>query len=796
MNHAGNPYNERYKTDPDNIINISISDIPEGAQRIIINKIGLDKFNELLNIHGVSIRKIQVKKEWTLQNCMESAAPFNNVKTWQLAFPSAYQIALRRQHKGLGWLDRCREHMSGRSTNRHQPYAHITDEMIIESAKKSGSRNEWMKSDPIIFKIYTGRHYGNKHKNIPYITIKFKNSKKTWNETINSINTVILVENEKTKYGYELYKSNVEKGNYKDWKDWKDSNPVEYKKVAKIGYLKKLLTEVFGDYKQAIRYDDNIRRLRKFKDGMKSAFNHKTVTEWKLTNKKLYVTLYACELVEDVISRSNLIDDRSKKNVIVSTDECMRISSLYENKSLTKLKKEQPTVYRSIIRLKTEDPTSYKKCINNFSIVHWTEQMYFDYAKKIADFSKFRYTSRGVLARKLGLIPRISKEIFGQDPPKERIIWTRESAKMMANKFHSKIEWLKNSCGSYQWASKQGEEFFNECCANFKPKFTWTPLTLLEDARKHDTLAKWRESNTSGQKIAKRMGILKECKAHFIKQPRWKYTTARWNKESIIKNAQPWKSTDEWLANGGSGAYAAAKRLYCLREARAHFIKNNKWDNETAILESTRICNTKTEWIKKYYGAYKAAKKIGEDFFNKCISNFPTKAKLLSERFLKWTDDKLESDAKLYPTREDWRKNSPSAYTISIKRGIFERCVGHMPVPHRNTDEYLSMMAKKFKSPDEWQKTDGASYAASCKKGKEFLLKVRTHMGPTNKEKLDSLTDQDIVDNAKNHTTLKSWIYSGPNGKVSRIYRLSKKRNVFEIATEHMEKIYFGANKK
>ena len=78
-----------------------------------------------------------------------------------------------------------------------------------------------------------------------------------------------------------------------------------------------------------------------------------------------------------------------------------------------------------------------------------------------------------------------------------------------------------------------------------------------------------------------------------------------------------------------------------------------------------------SEWARKSYGAYEAAKKKG--IFTEVTSHMQK-----PPQKLKWDDASIATDALKYESKSQWKRNSIGAYTAAKKRGIFDSVTSHM----------------------------------------------------------------------------------------------------------------------
>ena len=97
---------------------------------------------------------------------------------------------------------------------------------------------------------------------------------------------------------------------------------------------------------------------------------------------------------------------------------------------------------------------------------------------------------------------------------------------------------------------------------------------------------------------------------------------------------------------------------------------------------------------------------------------------------IRWTKEKIITDAAKYSSKSAWQKSSPSAYNIAIYHGWLTEATAHMsrPAVHNKkwTKDTVLDEAKKYKTKAEWIKKNHASYNAAKKYG-VFNLAV-SHM--------------------------------------------------------------------
>lgn len=459
-----------------------------------INKIGYDKFCKDLLAYGVVIkREIQsAKKTWTLEMCMESSAPFNSIRPWQKSDPAAYQQALKN-NKEFGWLDRCREHMTGGRVTK-LVYKSITIETILESAAKYKTYKEWLTNDKIIYQ-------------------RFMQIRKDLDKTDPLYNPIII---SRKKTAYEIFEEGIINEGYKTPEEWKEKNLSAWRKMTKNQWTEKIMSSIFG-ITDHVKYFLELNRTEKYNECVKVASTCKSVKEF-YKYKKLVDSAKHYRFLEDVLKPLVKLDleKESLELIELKTEQTFCIEMITASVTWADLQRRSPKAYR-IVQKNREFFDQYSTHFNfPGKYDSWTESMFVDAAKVAKTFAHFRKSGPGIKARKLGLLQKIAKDAFGIDY-KIKIFWTNETAKLDAKKYNQKYKWVKAEQGAYQYARKQGKAFLAECCLHMKPKFLYTEEFLINEALLYSSSAEWRKANPSGPVVAKRKQIYDKCTAHFKK---------------------------------------------------------------------------------------------------------------------------------------------------------------------------------------------------------------------------------------------------------------------------------------
>ena len=223
-----------------------------------------------------------------------------------------------------------------------------------------------------------------------------------------------------------------------------------------------------------------------------------------------------------------------------------------------------------------------------------------------------------------------------------------------------------------------------------------------------------------------------------------------WTYEECKSHALQCNTRSEFITKY-PGAYASAIKNKWLDDICQHMeikfeIKNNP---ETVRLEALKY-KTRQEFRHGSNSAYEYARKhhLLDTICNHMTRPLPK---------VKWTDETILEEAKKYPSKVEFRKGNSSAYSIAYKKGIIEIVCSHM-LPSRKIRDYWTFercqkVASKYKSKIEFKKNDGSAYSTAVRNG--WIEQICTHMvRPVPKVKW---TYENLVEEAKMYKTKKDF---------------------------------------
>jgi predicted GIY-YIG superfamily endonuclease len=198
----------------------------------------------------------------------------------------------------------------------------------------------------------------------------------------------------------------------------------------------------------------------------------------------------------------------------------------------------------------------------------------------------------------------------------------------------------------------------------------WTPATLSAEVRKYRTLSDFQQHSRGAYHAAWKSGVLNSITTGLkrLKQP-----NGTWTRAAILREARKYDTRTKFIANA-AGACNAARRLGVLKKACKHMrqftLPKGSW-TRAKILKSAQACGDRTEFQRKFPGAYDAAMRL---------QLLPEIHRMIPRRHPKpfWTDNRLISEAKKYATRIDFKSHAPSAYVIAGRKGIRDKLCSHM----------------------------------------------------------------------------------------------------------------------
>lgn len=438
---------------------------------------------------------------------------------------------------------------------------------------------------------------------------------------------------------------------------------------------------------------------------------------------------------------------------------------------------------------------------------YWTLDTLLESAKSFDTISAWSEADKGayLAARRLGVIKKVTAHMLthGESISRAKSKWTKERCLTSASKFEKRFDWEKNDNAAYQAAKKHG--WYEECCSHMtrgkQKNGYWTFENCFQEALKYQTITQWLEGNASSYQAAKsNPDWFVACTQHMNKL--WE---KKWNQETILEEAKKYQTLREW-STSSSGSYSAALKLGIVRLSSDHMLKKPKWigvSNIQRILKAYDIqfieekmfdeCRDVRKLPFDFYlpqfnlllehhgtqhlrgwqgqGADQIARrdsikrnfaiKTGYEFleilewethgleeieavilrklvdinpqFNPCKRELTGEELLDSLKREKFDLESLTEIASRFKTRADFKRGNGPAYNFACRHEFIDLICTHMysrsqaqsAALTKWTKDKVLASAKKFRTSREWAQEEGAAYNAARKN--DWLSEASSH---------------------------------------------------------------------
>jgi hypothetical protein len=312
-------------------------------------------------------------------------------------------------------------------------------------------------------------------------------------------------------------------------------------------------------------------------------------------------------------------------------------------------------------------------------------------------------------------------------------------------------------------------------------RVAWTRESVIEDAKKFDSISEWRK-NGSAYAAASAKGWLEEATSHMKRLIRKK-----WTKEEVYSEVSKYTSIADWIDNS-AGSYSAASKNGWLSEIASGLerkIKPNEYWNKARVVEDAKLFNSRSEWLKLSPSASTAAKRNG--WYEEATAHM-----VLLVQHGKWTKLEVFKEAQKFSTKSEWSKKSSTSYNVAVKKGWVSELSAHMVTPSRIrkwTKSAVQADANKYTLRSEWRKAPGGAASAAVSMG--WFDEVTAHMGDGVAKYWDAnrkWSKKTVLIDALKYKTTNEW-----QSESSGAYQTAAKNGWLEESTLHMQSVYsFG----
>jgi hypothetical protein len=158
----------------------------------------------------------------------------------------------------------------------------------------------------------------------------------------------------------------------------------------------------------------------------------------------------------------------------------------------------------------------------------------------------------------------------------------------------------------------------------------------------------------------------------------------------------------------------------------------------------------------------------------------------VKQKYTHWNDDLIIKEAKKYQYLTDFRKTAIGAFNAAKKRGdeFYNMVTKHLIInkPYKKlkikwTRETIAEEAKKYKYRVDFQKKSGGAFNEAYRIGKEFFRQITQHM--VSKRKELKFSDNEIIEVAKKYDNLKDFREKHPT--LYNHYKLRKLDKIYKF---------------
>jgi hypothetical protein len=198
---------------------------------------------------------------------------------------------------------------------------------------------------------------------------------------------------------------------------------------------------------------------------------------------------------------------------------------------------------------------------------------------------------------------------------------------------------------------------------------SWTKEKCEKEARKYKSRAEFHLKSPTAYRAGIKHDWLKELCKHMMVPDNRAHQRQVWNRESYVKEGKKYEFKTDFI-KGSPGAYAACKRLNCVKEATGHLkvLLNRHWTKETCLAEAKKY-TSRGAFATQSKGAYIFSGRKGwrKEICAHMISNFTF-----------WDYNSIKKEAKKYKFRTEFARKSGGGYMYARDKGILDDICKHM----------------------------------------------------------------------------------------------------------------------
>lgn len=302
----------------------------------------------------------------------------------------------------------------------------------------------------------------------------------------------------------------------------------------------------------------------------------------------------------------------------------------------------------------------------------------------------------------------------------KRRSWSLEEIKEVAKKVSSRSEFKRIAGGAYEKAKRVG--WLNQVCAHMNNRVLWDDKEkVAREAQKYIKRSEFYLGSAGAYKAAISNGWLDDVCGHMGKPLPEKKIYSR---EDVFAEAKRYQRRSEFSKMSGK-AYDIARENGWLDECCAHMKKYSKDLNFEEILDIAKKFQTRKEFFKNSPAVHNAAKEK---------SWYEEVCKHMQPRYRAITREELFEEARKYRTRTEFYQGSKSHYRAALKHNWMDDCCAHMLSRNEKNKKvkgpwiFTKILdeAQKYDSLTEFRKKSPTDYTVARKLG--FIDEIRDFM--------------------------------------------------------------------
>lgn len=287
--------------------------------------------------------------------------------------------------------------------------------------------------------------------------------------------------------------------------------------------------------------------------------------------------------------------------------------------------------------------------------------------------------------------------------------WDHDAIMAIALGFSTRAEFHKGAVAAYAAARRSGEGLDHFCSHMQKINERWTDEKIHRAALEHTTKQSFRENNLAAYTACMRSDRRSEFLAHMtrsgVASPRYIYAILAGDRSAgyVGLSKHPRRRYRDHAAHGRDCVRAL------IRERHDFLIIGGPYDEDIAPRKEREAIAQMLDSGVRLLNANRGG----------VLGAFTRKD---------WTYESVKDEAKKYKTREDFKKNSGSAYRAASRLGGISQFCQHMPSkrPIKWTPDTIRREALKYATRRQFEKACGRAVHVARKLG--IMEEVCSHM--------------------------------------------------------------------